>query len=461
MARLTGVVTEITKKGALIDSASVREEGGAACNILPQGSKVFLGSNDCSTGLRLGMEVEFAIRRRNNRGKPVYLAERADETPESRLERMTNGGITLSVQSADGNRAIEHTMVFLTWCLSDELAAEVQKKWLDEGGVARLLIVCWPLGKGRSGHEVNAEQRQLVDLSLPMTTIAFNSPGANRVAAMVVFDSSDKRLRNRYLETTGPVYDYSVVTNDDCGLARDLDSFDSFLGSGCIDADVPRELFAEKPFDWNWVNKFYGVPPRDQCAFRRRRIVAYSIQPITLGVWFLARMIWGAGRWLCGLLIVAALLLGGMRGVGFSFLCYPIEERFRSIWWNVSDSVYFSTRKRGFATLIVLVAVASGLIWVFVPWMFVGFLQFLSAVVATIALVLLGFGYLFRHSQRIREDKRDKEHERLIREVSEALCASTGPRKPDVGRLPIRPKTAKFYFAALKQQVCRGFPAIR
>jgi len=67
-----------------------------------------------------------------------------------------------------------------------------------------------------------------------------------------------------------------------------------YQGFGCVEQQVlvPVEVFAKEPAAWEkaWVNLFFRSRPGDQCDFRKRRLFAYTIQPI-LGVsrslWFL------------------------------------------------------------------------------------------------------------------------------------------------------------------------------
>ena len=49
--------------------------------------------------------------------------------------------------------------------------------------------------------------------------------------------------------------------------------------------DVPEGVFAKEPPQWekNWVNLFFRGRPDDQCDYRKRRIFAYTVQPI-LGI---------------------------------------------------------------------------------------------------------------------------------------------------------------------------------
>lgn len=58
-----------------------------------------------------------------------------------------------------------------------------------------------------------------------------------------------------------------------------------------ISVDVDPALFADKPWDWKWLNWKRENKPRDECQARGRRLYAYTLQPIVwlvLTLWFVA-----------------------------------------------------------------------------------------------------------------------------------------------------------------------------
>ena len=56
---------------------------------------------------------------------------------------------------------------------------------------------------------------------------------------------------------------------------------------------VPTGVFAPEPSEWEkrWVNLWYVNEPLNQCQFRKRRITAYTIQPILVALWLIAKPI--------------------------------------------------------------------------------------------------------------------------------------------------------------------------
>ena len=67
------------------------------------------------------------------------------------------------------------------------------------------------------------------------------------------------------------------------------------------------------------MNLAFGQPPRDQCEYRRRRLFAYSLQPIGLAIWAALIIV---------IRIIYALLLGlfGFR-MEITHILHPFQER--------------------------------------------------------------------------------------------------------------------------------------
>lgn len=114
-----------------------------------------------------------------------------------------------------------------------------------------------------------------------------------------------------------------------------------------IDIEIDDTFFAPEPSGWEswWVNLWFRSAPLDQCDFRRRRILAYTVQPLVIGVWIVLRTL------LC-LLGATFCWLFAVRGVSLKPIFKPFETDFQDTWADVGnweydfDSVLFS-RKDG------------------------------------------------------------------------------------------------------------------
>jgi len=73
-----------------------------------------------------------------------------------------------------------------------------------------------------------------------------------------------------------------------CGYSESVSKY-----STSLDVDLPEEVFADEPPAWekNWVNFFFSTKAVDQCDFRKRRLLAYTIQPILIVLMLIVRCI--------------------------------------------------------------------------------------------------------------------------------------------------------------------------
>lgn len=133
--------------------------------------------------LREGVEVWFGgVDDDPKRGEGFFRINYATETDASRLKTLSEGGLTLNVQGPSGGRNLEHSSVFMSWCISSELADKIKKRVQERQAPPHLLVIYWP----ESGR-LAGEQRLLIGLTEPMAYLTFRYPGVHRVIALVVF----------------------------------------------------------------------------------------------------------------------------------------------------------------------------------------------------------------------------------------------------------------------------------
>jgi hypothetical protein len=427
----------------------------------------FLHPGDCDSPLWVGMEVKFVAYDDDKRGEGFYRARHAIETSASRIEKLAKGGIELSMQGLGSDRYLEQSSVFASWCIFPALAARIKEKKLDNLAVY-LLLVYWP-EEMRARH---TEVRQLVDLMEPMAIVGFNSPGINRVVALVVYDQSEGGLRDTYFTRHNGCYKTDIIGSDDDTIVIGEGGWkNGRLGSGYIEVGVPQELFAKQPRDWGWVNSFFNTPPRDQCAFRRRRIFAYTLQPVVWSMLLAIVGFMGAIAGLVNLICIVCLLSVGVRGINYAPLRHPFQHKPRDIWEGLQRPVFVPIIKERHVPLPIavspLVLIVAGIFTQLISGAPFGTLAWFTTFgkVMLTPIILFGLISLFvMWSEGIDWDEHKRlqaqeQRQRLAVEVDELICTTTGPRKPDVWQLPFRPKTIRFYAHALKQKVCRGFAA--
>lgn len=110
-----------------------------------------------------------------------------------------------------------------------------------------------------------------------------------------------------------------------------------------VECEIPKEFFAEKPktgfskFVWDWSNRWFKKDPIDECAYRKRKIFAFTLQPI---LFIIAGLIEAALRIIHALYVLFGsfflFLLGILPGS-------PIQNIKKS--WTKSSHVVLDLRK--------------------------------------------------------------------------------------------------------------------
>ncbi len=134
-----------------------------------------------------------------------------------------------------------------------------------------------------------SEERILTPFDQMMEYIQLRHPGENKIFATVVWDWDKKGYKDlwrRFIKREDGRYNNTLV----CAGAFDPPGLS--IGKTELAIDIPAELFAKKPSVWEekWVNFFFETRAKDQCQYRRRRILAYTAQPLLILPWLLAKL---------------------------------------------------------------------------------------------------------------------------------------------------------------------------
>lgn len=182
------------------------------------------------------------------------------------------------------------------------------------------------------------ETRILVPLERAMQYVPIYHPGVNTILSAIVWDKSGQgkslyrtylnRYRGEYTTTSFLDYEGAKPILDDRIHYWNL--FTPGIAGPSIEVVIPKEVFAKEPPKWEqgWVNFLYKEPQVDQCEYRKRRLVAYTVQlPIVLTV-LAAMVLW-------------ALLVGlaGMLFFGAGFYRPALKLGFKNRWddmWNAT-----------------------------------------------------------------------------------------------------------------------------
>lgn len=223
----------------------------------------------------------------------------------------------------DNSEAVDSVMP-MRWCVGKETLQRLKEKGVTDPYLFLVVV--------HSGVEVN---RHLVPLDQMMEYVEFQRPGKHTIFGTIVWGypgQSKKNLRKNFLGRDG------------CKVIDEFELEGEFLKDrlpvGChaefveLDVIVPAEFFAKEPPAWEkrWVNLWFETRPRDQCQFRKRRFVAYTIQPPAVLFWLMI-------KFLIEFFTATGLLLAGMRNVDLDPLIHLWKKDIDDVWVNVRVDV--------------------------------------------------------------------------------------------------------------------------
>ena len=238
--------------------------------------------------------------------------------------------IKLMVES----REVQNASLPIRWCVEKSALEALRERKVKNH---HLLLVIKPQRGGR-------EFRHLVPLEQMVQYVSFSKPGENKVFATIVWNSDGDvgKLRNLYLKRYAGGYDTDVINSD-----GELFELKQSLGSANLTIEVPAEVFAKEPPEWEkkWVNLFFQEEPIDRCHHRKRKwFFAYPIQPFLMLV-FAAWMLGVAMpfRWVAAVFFLAI----GRWDIRFAPLCHPFSSDTEDIWFYTDPDENFYERMVG------------------------------------------------------------------------------------------------------------------
>jgi hypothetical protein len=172
-----------------------------------------------------------------------------------------------------------------------------------------------PEGKQYGKHK---EYRKVAPLSDLMTYVELRTAGPNKIWGFISLNEK-KTARSCYLNREYSTFSTDILEYDGSDWGWSQKSYaqnNPELYAESLPIVVPTGVFAKEPPEWEktWVNLFFRQKPMDQCDYRRRRLFAYSAQPIIMFFNLLFRLV---------MLFAAAMV--GKRGCSFKYLLHPIQ----------------------------------------------------------------------------------------------------------------------------------------
>lgn len=263
-------------------------------------------------------------------------------------------GLQLAVEQDSVNNAV----VKMRWCIDPATLNELKKRKAKN---PHLLIIVW-------NNERRREVRTLVPLDRMMHYLQLRYPGENAILATIVWNESGKygELWEAVFSRSSFGYGWVFVTRQG-GRAFFREHFDTHyhldatshaLARAEVKVVVEKEFFAKEPPAWlkAWVNFWFEGQPRDECHFRKRAIVAFTIQPLVVVPYYLIK---SAVCFLVALFFVSLTA----RKINFRPIIEPWQHNPRDVYEDSldEDPVFFRLLLWPLVPLLLLAE--SGMIW--------------------------------------------------------------------------------------------------
>lgn len=402
-------------------------------------------------------------------------------TQEDSAKTDTKKGELFHIFTTDG-QAPDATIT-VRWCVCPTLLARLRA--LGARNLSVLISAC--------GEKT--EVRQLLPLERMMTYITFHEPGTHRVQASLVWRAGGnsgaeiENLRRNllHMESRFRYSLYQLFVNGALNLHssfyREGVGFDEgHLLYSSFDVSVDPRFFAKRPaaWLWGWANLWHEFEPVDQCQFRRRLILAFTLKLFGFAFYFLAIMLTRIGILFLGILLgyfpdifrkkniraLAHPLTMSIKDIDADWtlpaVCWPFMPiipivLFAAAW--VSDWMFFNNR---FGLAEEALAGAGGSVVLFALTLIVREIVRLIGARkgGRSATVVLAAKTSTEKAAKLAL-KRRKELEGMYASYADAACAGGGPdgMKASLAGLPRHRRSVTLRLLDLKARVCRPFAA--
>lgn len=198
---------------------------------------------------------------------------------------------------------IESAALPIGWCVTSDVVERLRPKRNAESPYLLISVGTYSQDPNNPSRRLLQEKyRRLVPLEQGMEYVDLFFEGGTYIAASIVVGRKSK-LREEYLswkdssshyrETDYTKYENQLIepflrnNGDESWQQVFYRSRSTDVGSSLVFFEVPKGVFAEKPWDYKWLTLLLGTP-RDQCSMRGwRRLFAYTLQPIFFSLVFL------------------------------------------------------------------------------------------------------------------------------------------------------------------------------
>ncbi len=358
-------------------------------------------------------------------------------------------------ESADANIAVR-------WCVKQALIDQLKARRVQDPYV--VLVVAYEDNKGY----FQESSRYVVPVDQLMQYISFSRPGKNVIFAVIVDgESGPKKVRQQFFEKRSDGEYRELLISESRFTLR------GGMGATELEIMVSERFFAKPPSkrEMKWLMWCLESAPKNQCEVRKRRMHAYSWQPILYVLFFSAVFIIG---WFLQILTTVVHALCLRRGINW----FPVFLPWRTAWIkgrgetfhpNLGTSIMLTDRTGkdydlGLLILplvpvfpVFLVGVAALLYlfgWGVHSWRGVGAVTLLLWIGLPILVALFGgaLGLLSMYNDN-KPNPSDAYYEKLAPLVS---CGNNPVASIDA--LPAKRRTIYLRLQDLKAKVCRPLP---
>lgn len=216
--------------------------------------------------------------------------------------------------------------IAVSWSLNKEALELLAEKDIKDPWV---VLCIEPTGSNDSSKEI----RKLVPVQDLIAYLEFRVPGANNICGFIV--ASEKHGEKFIFRSSNfnKTYDINIINSYEKIYHRSSDIYtncQNYSDNNCcirlvapfLKVEIPVEAFANEPSEWEkiWINYFIPYRFVNQCNLRRRRLFAYTFQPIILLFDVLFRL----------LLTICSLLIGDKR-FNLRYLLHPLTYSIDSL----------------------------------------------------------------------------------------------------------------------------------
>jgi hypothetical protein len=345
------------------------------------------------------------------------------------------------------NEITQSPVTRVRWCVSPSTLSYLDR---ESANNVHILLVS-------RNVESRTEHRYLVPLDHMFHDVEFHRQGTNKIFATIVWGNYFK-MCDRFLKKSRHSYYHTIFSYSGDLHVRDI--WAESLGNTSVDVVLQEGFFAKEPANWekSWVNLWFGREmPDDQCGFRRRRIVAYTIQPPLVLLWLVFKIPF------CFLAALTMLSIGS-KSVDFRPVIHPWQYSIEDVWEDVNGGKWFcnSIFTWPFKPLVLIATLTIG--WLvsgqgLTSWKMVLYSLLVLAGIYVASLIVVGIIVLI-YSAIVKigdsKSKKEKPEPTYTQDLDYLLCKYV----PETGALVVPKERCTTYirFLDLKAKVCKVFP---